>query len=387
MLKLLHRTTLKELAATFAVSTGCLLGLILIGRMLQLRDVLMSQDVNVLDLLLLFIYLSPFFLLLITPISCMLSVFLTYLRMSNDKELVALKAGGVGLYRLLPAPLAFGLACTAFSYFVSFYGLAWGMDNFKATLADMIQSRTRLALQAGIFNQDFKGFTFYAHQVDPESGDLKFVFVQDRSQSGATIVIVAPEGALVTDPLEGRIQIGFKGGRIFRQENGKLDVLHFGSYTIRLPLSALLSGLRIDTDRPSEMSWDKLKAMAHSGKAPGIDEKEMHKVAVEMHKRLALPAACLVLGLFALPIACSFKGMKQQFGLVLSMGLFLVYYTMFSLGLGLAEAGTVHAGSALWIPNALFLLVAASGMHLAEREREPQFMDWLSHLRFRRRAA
>lgn len=388
MLKLLHRQIFKELCAVFGLTVSCLLGLILIGRLLQLREMLLGQSLGVLDLARIFIYLTPFFLLLILPIACMLAVFLTFLRMSTDKELTALKAGGVSLYQLLPAPLAFSLCCVCLSLVCSFWGLSWGMDNFRRTLVEFVQTRTKLALQAGIFNQEFQGLTFYAHQVDNDTGRLKFVFVQDKTRKDVTVAIVAPEGGIRTEPEEGRLAIDFKNGRIFRWAGKDLDILHFGSYAIRLPLASLLTSFRMDDARPSEMSLTRLLAL---GQAPpdSAEAKRFpaNKVRVEIQKRLALPVACLVLGLFALPIACVFRGLRQQFGLLLSLGLFLVYYSLLSLGMSLAEAGSLPAIPALWGPNILFLGVGLSILRLAQLERGAQIFEWLAHLRFKRAKA
>jgi lipopolysaccharide export system permease protein len=61
----------------------------------------------------------------------MLAVFLTFLRMGTDLESVALRASGVSLYQMLPAPLVFCALCTAAACAVSFWGVAWGMENFR----------------------------------------------------------------------------------------------------------------------------------------------------------------------------------------------------------------------------------------------------------------
>ena len=127
---LLQRIIFKELTGTFLLSLAALLSLILVGRMLQLRELLIGLDLGVLDLGVLFFYLSPFFLLLVMPIAVMLSVFLSFLRMSTERELVALKACGVSLYQLLPAPVMFCVLTTLICYGVSFWGISWGMDNF-----------------------------------------------------------------------------------------------------------------------------------------------------------------------------------------------------------------------------------------------------------------
>lgn len=388
MLKLLHRHILKELFTVFGLSVSCILGLIIIGRLLQLREILLGQSLSLLDLGTIFLYLVPFFLLQFLPIACMLAVFLTFLRMSTDKELVALKAGGVSLAQLLPAPLVFCLCCVALGFVCSMWGVSWGMQNFRKTLVDMVQTRSKLALQAGVFNKEFAGFTFYAQQVDNETGQLKFVFVQDTSRKDITVTIVAPEAQVRTDPDEGRLQIVFKNGRIFRAENQKLNILNFGTYAVKLPLASLLSGFRIEDIKPSGLPFAKLLQL--HGLPPDSPEAQRYprgKVEVEIQKRLALPVACLVLGFFALPIACVFRGLRQQYGLVLSLGLFMVYYTLLSLGVSLGEAQTVSPVQALWGPNVLFLAVGLYVFWLAQRERGPALGDWLAHLRLKRKPA
>ncbi|MBN2141329.1 MAG: LPS export ABC transporter permease LptF [Desulfovibrionaceae bacterium] len=387
-MSLLHRQILKDLASLFGLIVGCLLTLILLGRMLQLRDLFLSQNVSVWELARLFMYLTPFFLLLITPIACMLSVFLTFLRMSTDNELMALKASGIGLYRLVRAPLIFCLACTMLNFYFSFHGLSWGMDHFRSTVVEYARTRTKLAMQAGVFNQEFPGLTFYAHQVDNESGKMKFVFVQDRTHKDTVVNIVAPEGEVNSDPQKGQVSIMFRNGRIYRREGEKLDVLQFGSYSVRLPLGGLLAGYGIDPNRPSEMSWARLFKINNDPlELAKHDAVFGRKVLVEIYKRMTLPVGCFVLGLFALPVACVFRGLRQQYGLILSMGLFLVYYTLFSLGITLGESGALHPAVGLWFPNVLFTAAGVYGLRLAALEKNARVMVWFAHFRLRRRAA
>jgi len=164
-LKIVHRQIFKEHLSLFLLIGSCLLGLILVGRMLQLREMLLSQNLDLFDVLRLFFYLSPVFLLLLTPIACMLSIFLTFLRMSADRELTALKASGVSLYQLLFAPLVFASLCTLFSLYIGLFGLSWGMEHFKHSLLEFARTKTKLSLQSGAFNQEFPGLTIYAQKA------------------------------------------------------------------------------------------------------------------------------------------------------------------------------------------------------------------------------
>ena len=387
-MKLLHRQIFTELLKLFGLTVACLLGLILIGRMLQLRTLFLSQNIGFFNILQLFFFLTPFFLLLITPIAAMLSVFLTFLRMSTDNELTALKANGVSLYRMLPAPVAFCTLCTVFTFAISFWGLAWGMDMFKTKLYQFARTHSKFALQPGIFNKEFPGITFYAHQVDNEKGLLKFVFVRDESMRGTSVVVVAPEARIVPSPETAEVRITFDKGKIYRQSGDELNVLSFGSYSVKLDLGSLLGGFNFTEDKAKDMTFARLSRIRKDPtQAPESSPRFLRKVDTEYFKRLTLPLGCIILGMFAIPIAYVFKGLKQQYGLLLSMGLFLVYYSMFSIGVSMGEGGSIPPIYGLWAPNILYVFVAAFGIKYANEERTLPVIELARHFMDRKRAA
>ncbi|MDP3425812.1 MAG: LPS export ABC transporter permease LptF [Humidesulfovibrio sp.] len=376
-MKIIHRQIFKEHLSLFLLICSCLLGLILVGRMLQLREMLLSQNLGVFDVLRLFFYLSPVFLLLLTPIACMLSIFLTFLRMSADRELTALKASGVSLYQLLFAPLVFGSLCTLFSLYIGLFGLSWGMEQFKHSLLEFARTKTKLSLQSGVFNQEFPGLTIYAQKVNLETGDIKFVFVQDKTNKSFTTTVIAPEGSVTTDSEKEQIKVVFKNGRVFRRVGETLDVLHFGSYAVRLPLGNMLRKMGFERTSPKELSFARLLDYDSDPELmKEFDQTRQLKVKVEIQKRLALPLACLILGLFSVPVACVFHAFKQQLGIVLALGVFLVYYSLLSVAESLGESQLVPPYIGVWIPNLLFLGVGLIFLRQAVRERIPGFVLW-----------
>ena len=387
-MKLLHRQIFTELLKLFGLTVACLLGLILIGRMLQLRTLFLSQNIGFFNILQLFFFLTPFFLLLITPIATMLSVFLTFLRMSTDNELTALKANGVSLYRMLPAPVTFCVLCTLFTFAISFWGLAWGMDMFKTKLYQFARTHSKFALQPGIFNKEFPGITFYAHQVDNEKGLLKFVFVRDESIKGTSVVVVAPEARIVPSPETAEVRITFDKGKIYRQSGDELNVLSFGSYSVKLDLGSLLGGFNFSEEKAKDMTFARLSRIRQDpSQAPESSPRFLRKVDTEYFKRLTLPLGCIILGMFAIPIAYVFRGLRQQYGLLLSMGLFLVYYSMFSIGVSMGEGGSIPPIYGLWAPNILYVFVAAFGIKYANEERTLPIIELVRHFVGRKRAA
>ena len=369
---LLQRELFKEMGIVASISLGGFLSLILLGRLLQLRDLFMGQGVTFFDLVKLFTYLSPFFLIMLIPVSCMLGVFLTFLRMGADRELISLRAGGVSLWPLLPAPLLLCLLCSALTVWISLSGISWGMDNFRNTVVELARNKTSVNVQPGVFNTSFPGLTVYARQSDPSSGALLDVFVLDSSRSKTRATIVAPIGRIESDSERGQVFVRLEDGHVYREQGGELSVISFESYILSLDMTRLLGGFELKDKAPKEMSWDDLRTL----KGDGFEDRSVNfqrRVDIELHKRFSLPAACIVLGFFALPLAFFFQGMKRQFGLIACLGTFFLYYVFLSGGMALAEGGIIAPALALWLPNVVFMLAAGVGMWLVAAEKEVNF--------------
>lgn len=283
-----------------------------------------------------------------------------------------MRAGGVSLWPLLPAPLLLCLLCSALTVWISLSGISWGMDNFRNTVVELARNKTSVNVQPGVFNTSFPGLTVYARQSDPGSGALLDVFVLDSSRSKTRATIVAPLGRIESDSERGQVFVRLEDGHVYREQGGELSVISFESYILSLDMTRLLGGFELKDKAPKEMSWDDLRTL----KGDGFEDRSVNfqrRVDIELHKRFSLPAACIVLGFFALPLAFFFQGMKRQFGLIACLGTFFLYYVFLSGGMALAEGGIIAPALALWLPNVVFMLAAGIGMWLVAAEKEVNF--------------
>ena len=118
-----NRYIIKEMLAPFSINLLVFTFLFLMTEMIEITDWIVNYKLNVLAVLKLIFFTLPWFLMFIIPMSVMMAVLLTFLRMSNDNEIVALKSCGLSIYRLLSPVLAFamfGCLCTAF---ITMYGV------------------------------------------------------------------------------------------------------------------------------------------------------------------------------------------------------------------------------------------------------------------------
>jgi len=373
-MSLLSRRIFFECIKVFFITIIVLMIFVLMGRALQLKDTLFGLELSFFDTIAVFGFLSPTFLIIMTPVSVMIAVFLTFLRMGIDRELVAAKAGGVSLYQLLPAPILFGVLCTLLTLWVSHSLIAWGAGNFRTLLLDIAQNRVSIALQPGTFNQDIPGMVFFARQVDPDKGTLGHVMIEDSSRKDANLTILAPRGSLDVDYARGDILILLQDGIIYNLQDTHLTQLAFKEYVVRFSLSSLVDGLDLGRVKPKEMHWNEL-GLFDLAEVAGKNYSLSREVLVEKHKRILFPVSCIVLAIFAIPIATSFQGLHRQAGLLFALGLFFAYYSIISFGMNFVEYNAVNPYLGIWLPVFIFLVLGILGVRSAAHERMPSFFE------------
>ncbi|MCA1743709.1 MAG: LPS export ABC transporter permease LptF [Desulfonatronovibrio sp.] len=366
-MKILHKQILKEVSLIFGVTLFSMISLIVIGRMIDLKDVFVGQNIAMIDVLKAFLFLSPSFMSLVIPIACLLSIFLCFLRMAADRELTALQTSGISIRNLILSPLIFSFTAFVITLYVSMSLVSWGADNFRKTALEMLRNQAEVSVQPGVFNQKLRGLSIFAQQTDLETGELKNVFVQDETRKTAPMTIVAPSGRIISDTEKGEILFILEKGRIYSLDEDDISMVTFGEYSVRLDFASMIGGIELKSKDPEEMSWAELVQVRNQSDP---SEEEYRLAVLEQHKRFALPIACIILGFFAVPLGMSLHGVGRNWGLFLAIVCFLVYYALFSIGYSFGEMGKIPLGAALWVPNVFFAVLSALGFYYFSQGRE-----------------
>jgi lipopolysaccharide export system permease protein len=299
-------------------------------------------------------YSTPYFLSFVIPMSIMLSVLLTFLRMSGDNEITALKAAGISFLRLLPPVLFFCLLGLILTGGTVIWGVPWGkssLDNMKDQLdlahADgLIQERT--------FITDFFGFVIYFNALDLSQRTMKDVFIEDRTNKSFINHIIAPRGRLITHRESGTYRMQLYDGIINQvnlSDKSSLS-LSFKTYNVNLdPVELIKQKQGLNDHKDEKAMW-----MAELREAiDGAKEKDKYywQRNIEYHRRIALPWACLALGLLAVPLGIQSKSSKRSYGFILALGMFFTYFILLSAGMVLGETGSYPPVLGMWMPNVI----------------------------------
>lgn len=330
---------------------------------LEITDMIVNQKVGAGAVCLLLIYLMPLFLQYVIPMSVMMAVLLSILRMSGDNEIMALKAGGVSVLRLLPPVLTFGFMGMLITGYMTLLGVPHSADRLKTLVFDVASANLSVSLKERTFNDSFKNIMLYVSRIDPQSKALHHVLIEDGRTEGVNNTVIAKRGRLFGDPNAMVYHLRLYDGTInqMNMQDRSSHTINFETYDIRLDLRDVINAPGMASKRPKEMTLAELRNYLNEVKD---NKNAYYDGLLNLHKKISIPVACLAMGLLALPLGIQSRNAKKAFGVGLGMLFFLLYYLLLSMGSALAENGKLHPAIGMWLPN---LILGGLGIVLLVR--------------------
>ncbi len=353
--KILWKYFLKEILAPFLVSLVVLILILLLGKVMKLSDILFSGGVTLALFSRIVYFALPYFLLYAIPMATLLGIHLAFLRMANDREIIALKACGVGCSKLIGPVLLVSLAAYAVTTCISLFVLPNSNYRMRQSLYELIQKSGKLLLRERVFIDQFPGLLFYVNHIDPETKRLEKVLIQDNRNPKARCTIFAKTGELLPVKEGNGFVLELENGVITRI-NDSMDTaqnVNFKSY--ELIIGSKKRGRSRLGRKTKEVPTGRLLERMKKTK-PG--DRHYIKLRIVFHKRVAFPVSCMVLGLIAAPLGMKVREDTRVPGLASGLAVFLVYYVMLTAGQNLSEVGVLPPFLGLWFPNIVFGAVA-----------------------------
>ncbi|MEA3470677.1 MAG: LptF/LptG family permease, partial [Thermodesulfobacteriota bacterium] len=200
MYKTINRYILREISLPFFMILFILTFVLLMGKILQLMDLMINKGVSLVAIVKLISYLMPSFFIITIPISLLIAILIGLGRLSGDNEITIMKSSGISLFQLLP-PIA---SASLFSFLVTalmgFFLVPQGNFATKNLLFDIAKQRASIGIKEKVFNNDFEGLVLYAGHIPAHGNYMENLFISDSRISREPITIIAKRGYLVSNP-------------------------------------------------------------------------------------------------------------------------------------------------------------------------------------------
>jgi lipopolysaccharide export system permease protein len=343
---------LREILPVFFIGLMTFTIILLMDKILKLIELIVNRGGSLSDVLMLFLFISPSFLIITIPVAVLLGTLLTFGRLSSDSEITAFKASGMSLYQLFFPISIFALATFLLTSFLVFYGLPWGNRGFKATLYRLAQSKADIEIKERVFNDAFSGLVVYVDRLPLQGNHMEGILIYDEREKGKSNTILAKEGFIINNPESQEIILRLRSGDIhrFEPEAHTFQKIKFDTYDLKLELAKTFAAIEKKL-KDWEMSIDDIRKKMEEIKKTG---KDTTSYEVELHKRYAIPFTCIVFALIGVPLGIHPHRSGRSYGFILSIFILIAYYVSLTASEILAMRKILPAYSVGWIPNLLF---------------------------------
>ncbi|MBI3178052.1 MAG: LptF/LptG family permease, partial [Deltaproteobacteria bacterium] len=301
----LDRYLLREVAVPFAAGLGLFFVVVSFAQLLKVSDAVTGLGVTGGEVLTALAYSIPPLLGLLVPVSLLFATLLAVGRMSADREIVGLLAGGVAPDRLLRVPLALGMACALISGMALVWGEPWGVAGLRRLMAESAQRALTSGVRVNEFHEWVPGVTFMATRE--KRGELFDVVFMDRRDSKRPLVISAKRGRLAAGTRAADLVFDLKDGTILMQERGSDThrAIKFERTLYRLDVGKLVGNKARTLSSVQEKT---LVELWYDGHDEAISRSKRALNLVTFHRKMALPLAAIIFSLLAVPLAMRAAG-------------------------------------------------------------------------------
>ena len=308
--------------------------------------------------------LLPNVLIFTLPMAVLVGILTGFGRLSSDSEMIAMRASGISMRRVLVPVLTLGIAAWLINTALTTWIAPEMAAQFSVVKREILLRHSSLIVQDGIFNEDNPNLTLYVRNITREDGKWHDIMLDDVRDPNKETILFASTAIPQINEADHTLNLTLINGNshsINFKKSQQYDSDSFRSRDFSIPIP---TG---DTDSDSAPSFQTSTKTLWRQMMAGT---ATYRDRVEFHQRLALPFACIAFALVGLPLGVSTTRGSKSTGLILSLILMFLYYLGFTGGTKLASDSNFSPFLGAWIPNIVFLFVGIFMMSRADREHE-----------------
>lgn len=367
MNKIISRYIFKEIAFPFVIIVFVLTFVLLMGKILQIMDLMVNKGIRVLDIAHLIILIMPQFMLFTIPIALLVSILIAMGRFSQDNEITALKASGVSLSQMYYPVAIASLLAFIVTILIGYFLVPQSNFATKRLLFELASQNASIGIKEKVFNADFKGLLLYADTIPTDGEYMEGVLISDSRVLGEQNTILAQKAFLVADSKLMIVKLRLENGSIHTVSSDLKNYrkVDFKRYDINLDLSTTLGSFSEANKSSTEMTMTEL--LEHM-KKPGLKDADVRELAIEVHKKFSIPLSCIFFGMLAMPLGIKSHRAVKSRGFAVGMIIVAVYYLLRIGGEALVETGRLAPFIGVWTPNIFFAVLGIYLFIMAQKE-------------------
>lgn len=345
-MKIIRNYILRESVLPFFLSLGILTCVFLLGNLIQLANLVINKGISLAVVGKVFLLYIPVLLGYTLPIACLVSIILTFSRLSADNEILALQASGIYLGRLLFPLFMAGVMLSLFSILLNERIIPYAHYKQRQLLQNVGTKNPTAFLEAGLFIHSFENQILFIHKI--EDNKMYNITIYQPQPNGPTRTIIAKRGEFTPVPGEDKIKLKLMDGTADQPDLENPEnfyKLNFKTNFITLDLS---KNNQKAEKKPKSMTFRELKEEIEKLNKLFIDTSRLQ---TEYQRKVSWSFSSLIFILLGFPLAVITHRRAKSANVVLAIFCAALYY-LISLG---CEALSIQRIASpemiMWVPN------------------------------------
>jgi LPS export ABC transporter permease LptG len=295
---------------------------------------------------------TPSMIYLMTPLSVLLAVLVTFGLMQKANEITAMKATGISIYRVIVPILVIAAILSAGLFFFDQFYIP-GANQRQETLRNTIKGKPAQTYlrpdRKWIFGEHNSIYYYELFDQDQNRFASLSMFVFDPETFQLTKRLYATrahwEDTLHKWVFEQGWSRSFRNSAI--ESYNTFDVRTFGEST-EPP-----SYFKKEVKQSQEMNYEELRVYIQDLQQSGFD---VVRLRVQLHKKFAFPLITFVMAILAIPFSLSAGRRGALTSVAVAIGIAMIYWVTSGLFEAMGNTSYLPAALAAWEPDLLFAL-------------------------------
>ncbi|HOM64543.1 MAG TPA: LptF/LptG family permease [Ignavibacteriales bacterium] len=411
----------------FIFSAFILIFIFLLQFLMKYAEKIVGKGLSIWVIIKLIVYNLAWILVLVIPMSVLISTLMAFGNLSQRNEITIMKASGVSVYKMLIPPLIW-------SFFIAYFLVYFNNNiypdanhNARLLLSDISRTKPTLSLVPGVFSKEIPNNAILVRKLDPNSNIMEDITVYNYTNPNQISIITAKKGKVFFTSDNSKLIFELENGQIHQKTSDNREIYQkfiFKNHKIAFPADdfnfkqsgnvAQRSGREMSAADLEEVAdslqqikyqyEQSFRAIFYRAIADSLffntsiyndDEKEyqiqlkiisnnnllrsqienikfyqdeINSFLVEYHKKYSIPFACIVFIIIGAPLGIKIK--KGGFGVAAGVSLlfFLIYWAFLIGGEKLADRSIISPFWSMWTPNFLLLIAGLIITYRANQE-------------------
>ncbi len=383
----LYRYVLKAHFGPFLFSFLIITFILVMDIIFQIANLIIGKNLDLFIVLEVFILNLAWIVAVSIPMSVLVATLMAFGRLAADNEITAFKAGGVSFYQMISPVILSGIVLGVCHLYFMDVILPEANYRARSLMNDIHRARPTLLFTEGIFMKDIPGYSILIDRVNPRNNEIYSITIYETGNTRYPRLLTAKSGEFHVNETGSRVTLMLYDGELLQHDESSgryfKEVFERQRFSIRSEPSGVRrseAGTRSDRelniammrqkiagwqgeideaaadldagqDHSAAMSDSTNDAESDAERTISIRQQQKNSYLVEIHKKYAISAACLVFVLIGGPLGMRIRRGSIGVSVGVSLSFFLLYWACLLGGEELADRDLIDPVWAMWAAN------------------------------------